>query len=135
MPYIWAVLAVAALVVIALGIRAEGRWFAARSKRGPWLTLRICTIPIAIATVGLVLMVTRAVRGPEALLAFFAMLLTGAPLFYFGMHWIVARWLKPRLETGEVAWIGFSGLMVAVGPAALANAAHPWVFMLARSLS
>ena len=135
LPYVWAVLAAAALIGIWIGIRAEGRWFAARSKGGAWLTLRICTIPIAIATAGLVLIVTRAVSGPEALLAFFAMLLTGAPLFYFGMHWIAARWLKPRLTTGEIAWIGFSGLMIVVGPAALANAAHPWVFMLARSLS
>lgn len=49
-------------------------------------------------------------------------------------RWFAARWLKARLTTGEITWIGFSGLLVVVGPAALANAAHPWVFMIARGL-
>jgi hypothetical protein len=133
-PHVWAVLAAAVLVAIWLGIRQEGRWFAARDKRGSWLVLRISTIPIAIATAGAVTLVTRSVKGPEALFAFYAMLFTGAPLVYFTLHWIVGRCLEPRLAGGETAWIGFSGLMIVVGPAALASAMHPWVFLIARGI-
>lgn len=133
LPYIWAVLAAAILVAIWLGMRTEGRWFAARGKGSSWRTLRICTIPIAIATAGLLLMVSRAVTGPEALLVFYLGIFTAAPVFYFAMHWIAGLWLRPRLTTGEVGWIGFTGLVVAIGPAAFASAAHPWVFMVARS--
>jgi hypothetical protein len=133
-PYVWAVLAAAVLVAIWLGIRQESRWFAAHGKGRPWCTLRICTIPITIATAGAVIVVTRSVKGPEALFAFYAMLLTGAPLVYFTLHWIVGRYLEPRLTGGETAWIGFSGLMIVLGPAALASAMHPWVFLIARSI-
>src|SRR5690348_7461973 len=98
----------ACLVAIALAIRAEGRWFAEHGKRKSWLTLRICTIPIAISSAGLVVLAVRLVGGPEALLVLYVMLFVAAPIVYFLQHWIAGRWLKPPLSGSESAWIGFS---------------------------
>ena len=131
---IWGLLALLALVLIGIFIRHEGRWFAARNKRSSWLVLRICTIPIAAATAFVVIAGSRSVSGPEALLVFFVLLFTVAPLMHFGLHWLIGRFLNPALMIGESAWIAFSGLLIVVGPAALGSAAHPWIHVISRSL-
>src|SRR5215813_4991908 len=105
---VWAVLALACIIGVALAIRAEGRWFASQDKKRPWLTLRLCTIPIVISTGGLVVLI--AVLGGNTR-ALYAALFAVAPVVYFGQHWIAGRWLKPPLSGGESAWIGFSGLL------------------------
>ena len=131
---LWALIALACLTGIALGIREEGRWFSARDKRQSWRTLRLCTLPIAISTAGLVIIVTRSAGSPGTPIAFYASLLTLAPLAWFGLHWIAARWIEPRLSRGEIAWIGFSGLLILVMPPAVISGTQPWVLAFAGAI-
>jgi hypothetical protein len=128
----WGLLALACLVAIAHCIRAEGRWFAEHGKRRSWLVLRICTVPIAISSAGLVVLATRLVGGPEALTVLYVMLFVAAPIVYFLQHWIAGRWLTPPLSRGESAWIGFSGLLILAGPPAILSGTTPWVHAAAR---
>jgi hypothetical protein len=130
----WGLLALACLVGIVVGVRAEGRWFAERGKERSWRMLRICSIPIFISSAGLIVLVTRSIGGPAALMALYVMLFTVAPAVYFLQHWIAGRWLKPPLSVGESAWIGFSGLLIVTGPPALISATNPWVHSAARLL-
>jgi hypothetical protein len=130
----WSLMALACLVAVGLGIRQEGRWFAERGKRRSWLALRICSIPIAISTAGLVFLATRSIGGPESLLGLYIMLFTAVPIVYFAQHWIAGRWLTPRLSGGESSWIGFSGLMAVIAPPALISAFNPWLHDAARLL-
>ena len=123
---VWCLLALACLVGVSLGVRAEGRWFAEHGKRRSWFLLRICSIPIAISTFGLVILVTRLIGGADALAVLYVVLFTAAPVAYFGQHWIAGRWLTPRLSGGESAWIAFSGLLAVVTPPALITALNPW---------
>jgi hypothetical protein len=127
----WGLLALACLVAIAHCIRAEGRWFAEHGKRRSWLMLRICTIPITLSSVGLVVLAVRLIGGPEVL---YVMLFVVAPIVYFLQHWIAGRWLTPRLSAGESAWIGFSGLLILTGPPAVLSGTNPWVHAAARLL-
>src|SRR5690348_15314867 len=113
---VWGLVALACLVAIAHCIRAEGRWFAGHGKRRSWLTLRICTIPIAISSAGLVVLAVRLIGGAEARMVLYVMLFGVAPIVYFLQHWIAGRWLTPPLSAGESAWIGFSGLLILAGP-------------------
>jgi hypothetical protein len=123
---VWCLLTLACIVGVAMAIRAEGRWFTENGKRRSWLLLRICSIPIAISTFGLVILLARTIGGPEVLGVLYALLFTAAPVAYFGQHWIAGRWLTPRLSGGESAWIAFSGLLIVVAPPALISALNPW---------
>ena len=127
-------MALACLVAVGLGIRQEGRWFTERGKRRSWLALRICSIPIAISTAGLVFLVTRSIGGPESLMGLYVMLFTAVPVVYFAQHWIAGRWLKPPLSGSESAWIGFSGLLILAGPPAVLAGTNPWVQAATRLL-
>ena len=123
---VWCLLALASLAGVALGIRAEGRWFGEHGKRRSWLLLRISSIPITISTFGFVILVTRLIGGPDVLKVWYIMLFTAAPVAYFGQHWIAGRWLMPRLSGGESAWIAFSGLLAVALPPAMIVALNPW---------
>lgn len=123
---VWCLLTLACIVGAVLAIRAEGRWFAEQGKRRSWLTLRICSIPIAISAFGLAILAARSIGGPDVLNVLYVMLFTAAPVAYFGQHWIAGHWLTPRLSGGESAWIAFSGLLVVVAPPALISALNPW---------
>lgn len=129
---IWGVLAVLALVAIGFFIRSESRVFAKRDRHRPWLLLRLATIPIALLAAVAVFLPARAVRGPEALGAFYLLLFTAAPLVYFGLHWMVGKIVG--LPARDSASIGASGLAILIVPLLAAQFAHPYVFLLARAM-
>jgi len=131
---IWIVLAGAALIAIGFAIRAERRWFAARGKAGPWLWLRVSTIPIGILTVLAIILPARIIGGEMALAAFYLLMFSAGPLVYFGLHRMVGSLLRPQLTSQEITRVGLSGLMMSVGPAMLAQILQPWVFQVASTV-
>lgn len=129
---IWSVLALGALLVIGLALRAERRRFAARGKAGAWLGVRLASLPIGLLAAAAVWLPARAVSGPEALAAFYLLMFSLGPVVYFGLHWLAGRIAKPALSAGESASIGGSGLLVVILPALLASMASPWVYQLGQ---
>jgi hypothetical protein len=127
---IWSVLALAALLLVGLALRAERRRFAARGKAGAWLGVRLASLPIGLAAAAAVWLPARAVGGPEALAAFYLLMFSLGPLVYFGLHWLAGRMAAPALSAGESAAIGGSGLLLVILPALLASMASPWVHQL-----
>jgi hypothetical protein len=127
---IWSVLALAALLLVGLALRAERRRFAARGKAGAWLWVRLASLPIGLAAAAAVWLPARAVGGPEALAAFYLLMFSLGPLVYFGLHWLAGRMATPALSGGESAAIGGSGLLLVIFPALLASMAAPWVHQL-----
>jgi len=129
---IWSVLALAALLLVGLALRAERRRFAARGKAGAWLGVRLASLPIGLAAAAAVWLPTRAVGGPEALAAFYLLMFSLGPLVYFGLHWLAGRMATPVLSGGESAAIGGSGLLLVIFPVLLASMAAPWVYQLGQ---
>jgi len=129
---IWGALALGALLVIGLALRAERRRFAARGKAGAWLGVRLASLPIGLLAAAAVWLSARAVKGPEALAAFYLLMFSLGPVIYFGLHWIAGRMARPALSAGESAAIGGSGLLLVILPALLASMASPWVHQLGQ---
>ncbi len=129
---IWGVLALGALLVIGLAVRAERRRFVARGKAGAWLWVRLASLPIAMLAAGAVILLARAVSGPEALAAFYLLMFSLGPLIYFGLLWLAGRMATPALSASESAAIGGSGLLIVILPALLASMASPWVYQLGQ---
>ncbi len=129
---IWGVLALVVLLVIGFGLRTEWRSYAKRGLAGPWLYLRLATIPIALVTAAAVWFPSSAVGGPEALAVFYGLLLLGAPVLYFGLHWLVGKMVL--LSSSDAIAVGATGLAILIGPALAAQLAQPWVFEFARGV-
>ena len=130
---IWSALALAALLLIGLALRAERRHFAARGKAAAWLRVRLASLPIGLLAAAAVWLPARAVSGPEALAAFYLLMFSLGPLVYFCLHWLAGRMATPALSAGESATIGGSGLLLMILPAFLAGMASPWVHQLGQS--
>lgn len=130
LPY-WVALAVLALVAIGFILYAERRGFAIRGKAGPWLALRIASIPIVALTAAAVWLSARAVGGPEALAAFYLLLFTLAPALYFCLHWLVGRGVG--LTGREALGVGLVGLAILIGPPLLFQFTQSWVWDMARA--
>lgn len=127
---IWSVLALGALLLVALALRAERCRFAARGKASAWLQLRLTSLPIGLIAAAAVWLPARAIHGPEALAAFYLLMFSLGLLVYFGLHWLAGRMATPSLSAGESAAIGGSGLLMVILPALLASMASPWVHQL-----
>lgn len=127
---IWGALALVALLLVGLALRAERRHFAARGKAAAWLRVRLASLPIALIAAAAVWLPARAVHGPEALAAFYLLMFSLGPLVYFGLHWLAGRMTTPALSAGEAASIAGSGLLLVILPALLAGMASPWLYQL-----
>jgi hypothetical protein len=129
---IWGVLALlVAMAVLAVLLR-ERRRYAERGKAGAWWFVRLATLPIVAAAAVAVVLLARAVGGQEALAAFYLLAFTVGPLVYFGLHWLAG--VLAGLARRDALAIGFSGLLMVLVPALLANLAQPWVFQLSRAI-
>lgn len=82
----WRTAALVVLAVMALLLWLESGHFRRRHKAGNWLALRIVSLLLAPVTMLAVLGPTRAVSGMEGLAVFYGLLLTVAPLIWFGGH-------------------------------------------------
>lgn len=112
--------AVAALVGFAYLIRRERAQFVARDLASAWLRVRLASIPAALLVAALVVMPGRAIPGMEALAVFYLLLLTVAPVVWFGTHWVAGRLANPPLGFADSARIAGLPLVYALGLAALA---------------
>lgn len=130
---LWAMVALLALVVIAVLIRAEGRHFRRLGLGSAWLKLRVATLPIlAIALVAVIVAYSATgIGGPEALAVAYLVLLTVGPLVHFGLHMLLGRRLG--LTRGQAAWIGFSGLLMIGSIPAVAGAVMPYLHVAVRT--
>jgi hypothetical protein len=129
---IWGVFVLVMVFGVLAAVLYERRRYAARNKAGAWLFTRFTTLPIAAVTAAAVILPSRAVGGPEALAAFYLLLLIAGPLVYFGLH-LFAGYLA-GLERKDSLAIALSGLLMALVPVLLAGQSQRWVFDLARAI-
>jgi hypothetical protein len=108
----WATGAALVLAGVLLVLWLEWRHFRRQGKAGSWLALRMVSLLAAPLVVLAVLGPARAVSGMEGLAVFYGLLITVAPLIWFGSHLGVGRRLTPALSTGECVALSLSGLLV-----------------------
>lgn len=106
----WARGAVAVLMLVALVLWLEFRYFRRRQQAGAWLALRLVSLLAAPLALFAVLGPTFAVSGMEGLAVFYATLFTLAPLIWFGAHIGAGRLLG--LGRGEGLALSLSGLLL-----------------------
>lgn len=126
--------AAAALAGFAYVVRWERRQFLARGLAGAWLKVRLSSIPIALLAAVLVAVPARNTSGMEGLAVFYVLLLTAAPLFWFGAHWAVGRLARPQLAAADSARIAASPIAYALALAAAAPTLQSLAWSLLRSL-
>ena len=126
--------AVAALAGFVYVVRWERRQFLARGLAGAWLKVRLSSIPIALLVAILVAVPARSTSGMEGLAVFYLLLLTAAPLFWFGAHWAVGRLARPQLSAADSARIAALPLVYALALAAVAPTLQSLAWSLLRSL-
>lgn len=128
------IFALVALIGLAIAIRWERRRFVSRGLAGPWLAVRLSSIPAIVLTAMLVIAPARHASGMGALAAFYALLLTVAPMAWFGVHLAVGRLVKPQLSFGDAAQIAGLPLAYALALAAAAPAAQHLAWRIPRLL-
>lgn len=126
--------AAAALVGFVYVVRWERRNFLARGLGSSWLKVRLSTIPAALMSAALVVIPARSTSGMEGLAIFYLLLLTVAPIIWFGTHWAVGRLAKPQLSFGDSARIASSPLVYALALALAAPLLQSLAWSLLRSL-
>jgi len=127
---LFAGLSIAAFVVL---LRWERARFTRLGKGNAWWVVRLASIPIAAGSAALVLIPASNTRGMEGLAVFYILLLTLAPMFWFGAHWLAGRLAHPRLSGGEAAQIAVSPIALAIVLVLLAHKLQPMAWSLLRS--
>lgn len=122
------------LVALALLIRWESRHYHRLGKHDAWLRVRLATIPIALATAALVIVPASNTSGMEGLAVFYGLLLTLAPAFWFGAHWVVGRFGASPLSAGESARIAGSPILLVVLLSVVAQPLQSIAWTLLRSM-
>ena len=115
---VWALVALAVLAAVFFVLRAERRRYVAAGQQGGWLAVRLATLPIVAVALAAVIAASRRVSGMEALAVFYGMLLTVAPLLYFGLHIAIAR--LAGLRAGQGMSLAALGLAILLAPAFVA---------------
>jgi hypothetical protein len=126
--------AAAALIGFVYVVRWERRQFVARGLASSWLKVRLASIPAALLAAVLVVVPARSTSGMEGLAVFYLLLLTAAPVFWFGAHWVVARLARPQLSFADSARIAGLPLLYALALALVAPVLQSFAWSLLRSL-
>ncbi len=126
--------AVAALAGLILVLRWERQQYHARGLAGSWLMVRLASIPAAFAMAALVVIPARSTSGMEGLAVFYLLLVTVAPLFWFGVHWMVGRLVRPQLSFGDSARIAGTPILYIIVLAMVAAPLQSLAWSLLRSL-
>ena len=124
----------AALLGFVFVVRWERRQYLARGLSSAWLIVRLSSIPTALLAAALVAIPAQSTPGMEGLTVFYLLLLTAAPVFWFGAHWVVGRLTKPKLTFTDSARIAGLPLLYALTVAAVASSLQTPAWMLLRSL-
>lgn len=126
--------AIFSLVALALMLRWERRHFIQQGKGGAWLSVRLATIPIALATAALIIIPVRSTSGMEGLAVFYFLLLVIAPVFWFGAHWIVGKFVQPTLNFKESVQIAGSPIAFVIVMTIAAHTLQPIAWTILRSM-
>ncbi len=128
---LFAILSLGALVLM---LRWERRNFIQHGKGGAWLSVRLATIPIALATAALIIIPVRSTSGMEGLAVFYFLLLVIAPVFWFGAHWIVGKFVQPALNFKESVQIAGSPIAFVIVMTIAAHTLQPIAWTILRSM-
>ncbi len=123
----------ASVVGFLIYLHWERRYFKARGKAGAWLAVRVATLPIAAVTAAIVILPAQSTSGMEGLAVFYILLLTIAPAFWLGSHWVVGRLAKPPMVMSESALIAASPIGFAIAAALAGNVLQPFAWSMLRS--
>ena len=126
--------AVASLVAFGFLFRWERRSYVAKGKGNSWLWVRLSSVPIAVIVGAAVVLPAFHVVGLEALAVFYLLLLTVAPLFWVGAHWLVGRMVTPRLDFSESLLIALSPIVAMLALSSLAHMLQGPAWALLRTM-
>jgi len=126
--------AILSLVALVLMLRWERRNFIQHGKGGAWLSVRLATIPIALVTAALIIIPARSTSGMEGLAVFYFLLLVIAPVFWFGAHWIVGKFVQPTLNFKESVQIAGSPIALIIVITMIAHTLQPIAWSILRSM-
>ena len=126
--------AMVGLTGFAYAVRWERTQFLARGLVGSWLLVRLSSIPIALLAALLVVIPARSTSGMEGLAVFYLLLLTAAPIFWFGAHWAVGKLARSPLSFADSARIASLPLVYCLAVAAVAPVLQSLAWSLLRSL-
>lgn len=127
--------AVVALLGFVYAVRWERNQFLARGLATPWLKVRLTSIPAALLAGVLVVVPARSTSGMEGLAVFYMLLLGAAPVFWFGIHWVVGRLTRPQLSLADSARIAGLPLAYVLALAVFAPTMQSFAWSLASLLT
>jgi hypothetical protein len=135
-PFSIMLVPVAVLLLVGFGLlmRWERQQFMQRGLAGPWLMIRISTIPIALATAASIVIPAGCTSGMEGLAVFYVLLFTVAPVLWFGSHWVVGKFTRPPMLFRDTAWVAASPLVYLIAIAMIAHPLQALAWTLLRSL-
>jgi hypothetical protein len=125
---------VAALAGFMIVLRWEHRHFAARGLVASWRQVRLGSVLVLPLTMATVVIPARSVSGMEGLAVFYMLLLSVAPVVWFGLHWAFGRLARPPLAFADSVLIAASPLVYAATVAALAPHLQSLAWSLRRWL-
>ena len=128
------IFAAAALIGFVFVVRWERKQFMLRGLGSTWLKVRLSTIPTALLSAALVVIPARSTSGMEGLAVLYILLMTAAPVFWFGSHWAAGRLVKPPLSFGDSARIAGSPLIYALVVALAAHQLQSFAWYWLRSM-
>ena len=129
-----ALFAALALVGFVFLMRWERGIFVAKGLGHSWLVVRLSTIPIALITAAMVVIPARSTAGMEGLAVFYLLLITAAPIFWFGSHWLVGRFTASQMTVSDSARIAGSPIAFAIVVALVAHRLQTPAWSFLRSL-
>lgn len=129
-----ALFAALALVGFVFLMRWERKIFEARGLSRSWFVVRLWTIPASLITAALVIVPARSTAGMEGLAVVYLLLLTAAPVFWFGSHWAAGRFAAPQMSFGDSARIAGSPLVYVLVVALVAHRLQTPAWSLLRSM-
>lgn len=125
---------IGAMIGFGFVLRWERKRFFARGLVDSWFIVRLSSVPAAVVVVAIVMIPARSISGMEGLAVFYLLILTAAPLFWFGTHWVVGRLARPQLSFGDSAGIAGSPLLYLVAVAMVAPMLQSLAWSALRSL-
>lgn len=132
----WGAVGVVTLVLAGLILFREQRYFAAHNKASSWLSLRLLSLFLLLpVTTGVIVILSMATSGPEALAYFYLGLLVIGPLVWFAGHALCGSLLRPAFSKGESLFMASSGLLVILLPFSAATLLQGPIFHASRGLT
>ncbi len=112
----WLAGAIGVFAIMGLALFVESRFFKKSHRVGSWLALRFVTLLMLPLMAAILVLPARSVSGMEGLAVFYLVLLTIAPVLWFGSHVLGGRLMDPAIKAGESVALAISAIAIMAIP-------------------